>query len=150
MKLPTVLLSIILTVAAAPAHAAGYPADPLESPMWTYHAERIFGAAPVHFDPRVKLVYPEIAENQRAFPVALDARGISGVKRMLIFADLNPIPVAIDYRPALRSPMWRRASNSTSEPRCAARCSWKAANGWCREAGSMPQAVVAQRRRSAG
>ena len=99
MKLPGVLLSVMLVAASLPARAADYPADPLGSPMWTYHAERIFGAASIRYDPRVKLVYPEIAENQRAFPVALDARGVAGVKRMLIFADLNPIPVAIDYRP---------------------------------------------------
>lgn len=84
---------------AAAAKADRYPADPLQSPMWIAHAKTIFGDDPVRFDPRVRMLYPDIAENQRAFPVALDARTIPDVKRMVIFADLNPIPIAIDYRP---------------------------------------------------
>jgi sulfur-oxidizing protein SoxY len=83
---------------------APYPADPLGSPMWQAHARTIFGDDPVRFDPRVRLSYPQITENQRSFPVALDARGIGPVKRMLIFADLNPIPIAIDYRPLAAEP----------------------------------------------
>lgn len=79
--------------------ATPYPADPLESPMWTFHAKKLFGDAPVRFDDRVKLSMPMVAENQRAFPVTLDARDIPGVKRMVIFADLNPIPIAVDYSP---------------------------------------------------
>ncbi|MES2269303.1 MAG: quinoprotein dehydrogenase-associated SoxYZ-like carrier [Pseudomonadota bacterium] len=95
------VLGVVALVAAAgsAAGAAPYPPDPLQSPMWTAHAETIFGDDPVRFDPRVKVTYPEIAENQRAFPVALDARNIPDVKRMVIFADLNPIPIAVDYSP---------------------------------------------------
>ena len=93
-----------LAISGTAAAVASYPQDPLRSPMWTYHAERIFGADPVRFDPRVRLAFPDIAENQRIFPVSLDARGIGQVKRMVIFADLNPIPVAIDYRPAAAVP----------------------------------------------
>ena len=78
--------------------------DPLGSPMWDYHAERLFAAAPVRFDPRVKLAMPMIAENQRVFPIAVDARAVSDVTRILLFADLNPIPVAIDYRPVAAAP----------------------------------------------
>ena len=54
-----------------------YPADPLQSPMWTAHAQTIFGDDPVRFDTRIRVSYPGIAENQRNFPVALDARGIA-------------------------------------------------------------------------
>lgn len=94
------LVTVGLAVLAVPVSArAPLPADPLQSPMWSAHALTIFGDDPVRFDPRVKMQYPEIAENQRSFPVALDARGIGQVKRMVIFADLNPIPIAIDYRP---------------------------------------------------
>lgn len=79
--------------------AAAPPPDPLNSPMWEYLAKSLLGAdARIAFDSRVKVVFPEIAENQRVFPVAVDARGIEGVRRILIFADLNPIQQAIDYR----------------------------------------------------
>ncbi|MGV3769508.1 MAG: quinoprotein dehydrogenase-associated SoxYZ-like carrier [Sphingobium phenoxybenzoativorans] len=105
-RIPTlILLCAGALLASAPASArAPYPDDPLASPMWHAHATTIFGDDPVRFDPRVKVGFPEIAENQRSFPVALDARGIGPVKRMVIFADLNPIPIAIDYRPKAAEP----------------------------------------------
>ncbi|MDF0544419.1 quinoprotein dehydrogenase-associated SoxYZ-like carrier [Sphingobium sp. H39-3-25] len=92
---------VIPTVLAA---RVPYPADPLQSPMWTAHARSIFGDDPVRFDTRLRISSPEVAENQRSFPVALDARGIGQVRRMVIFADLNPIPIAIDYRPDAAEP----------------------------------------------
>lgn len=90
-------LVALLALGAGPALATP-PADPLGSPMWDFMADQIFGSDPVRFDDRVRVVMPEIAEDQRAFPVAVDARGITGVKRIVIFADLNPIQRAIDYR----------------------------------------------------
>jgi sulfur-oxidizing protein SoxY len=84
---------------------APYPADPLQSPMWIANATTLFGDDPVQFDPRVKISYPDLAENQRSFPVTLDARGIGTIRRMVIFADLNPIPIAIDYRPIDADPL---------------------------------------------
>ncbi len=92
-------LLLALMATSASAARADYPADPLGSPMWTAHARTLFGDDHVRFDPRVKVAFPPIAENQRAFPVAIDARSIPGVTRMILFADLNPIPVAIDYHP---------------------------------------------------
>lgn len=98
--LMAILLAGCSAAAAEPrAPHAAYPADPLHSPMWTAHAQTIFGDDPVRFDARVKVSFPPIAENQRSFPVSLDARGIGDVRRMVIFADLNPIPIAVDYRP---------------------------------------------------
>lgn len=92
-------LALIWIAPQAAQAKTAYPADPLGSPMWEAHARTLFGDDPVRFDPRLKVDFPEIAENQHAFPVAIDARGIEGVKRIILFADLNPIPVAIDYRP---------------------------------------------------
>ena len=80
------------------------PADPLNSPMWDYHAQRLFADMPVRFDERVKVDMPVIAENQHVFPVTVDARALPGVKRIILFADLNPIPVALDYRPLAAEP----------------------------------------------
>jgi sulfur-oxidizing protein SoxY len=67
--------------------------------MWDFHAERIFAGAPVVFDPKVQVVLPMLAENQHVMPVTVDARGLEKVERIVIFADLNPIPVAVDYTP---------------------------------------------------
>ena len=67
--------------------------------MWSYHGARLFAGAPVLIDSRVIVEIPEIAENQRVFPVTVDARALDGVKRIVIFADLDPIPVAVEYVP---------------------------------------------------
>ena len=98
-----VALALVLAAAAADARATA-PVDPLGSPMWAAHARTLFGDDPVRFDPRVKVDFPMIAENQRAFPVAIDARAIPGVIRIVILVDLNPIPIAIDYRPLHAAP----------------------------------------------
>lgn len=85
---------------ASPAEAqTALPADPLQSPMWDFVAERMFGeGAVVRFDNRLKVSMPGIAENQRSFPVSVDGRGIEGIQRIMLFADLNPIQQAVDYR----------------------------------------------------
>lgn len=88
-------LSAIMPLAAA----ARLPDDPLKSPNWEALGTTFFGTDAVRFDDRVKVIYPEIAENQRSFPVTVDARAIPSVKRIILFADLNPIPLAIDYSP---------------------------------------------------
>lgn len=86
---------------ATPATAEPLPVDPLKSPMWAFVADQVFGAgARVRFDPRVKVDFPSIAENQRVFPVQVDARAIPDVRRIVILVDLNPIQLPIDYRPA--------------------------------------------------
>ena len=83
-------LALLLATSGLPASARAYPTDPLGSPMWQAHARTLFGDDPVRFDPRVRVAFPAIAENQRVFPVAVDARGIAGVVRIILFADLNP------------------------------------------------------------
>lgn len=95
------LALLLATATLIPATAdAALPNDPLGSPMWEYVGEQVLGEnAVVRFDPRVKVSFPTMAENQRSFPVQVDARGIPDVVRMVIFADLNPIQQAIDYRP---------------------------------------------------
>jgi sulfur-oxidizing protein SoxY len=72
--------------------------------MWEAHARMLFEGNPVRFEPALKLSMPQIAEDQHRFPVALDARGLGDVQRMVIFADLNPIPLAADYRPLAAAP----------------------------------------------
>ena len=97
------LLSLALGASALAAPVAAFaeapPADPLGSPMWEYHAGKLFQGAPVVFDPRVKVELPMLAENQHVMPVAVDARALGKVTRIVIFADLNPIPVALEYTP---------------------------------------------------
>ena len=93
------LLTFALLAAPSAALAQPLPTDPLGSPMWDYHAARLFGAATVVFDDRVRVELPMLAENQHVMPVTVDARALDGVVRIVILADLNPIPVAIEYTP---------------------------------------------------
>jgi len=116
------------------------PADPLGSPMWDYHGAKLFGDAPVVFDDRVKVILPVIAENQHVVPVTIDARALEGVERIVLFADLNPIPVAIDYRP-LRADAFvatRIKLDQRTPVRAAVLLSdgtWHVAGGWIDAAG---------------
>ena len=103
MKLATTILALMMAASAAPAMAA-LPADPLNSPMWTMQAARIFGDAPVVFDDTVKITLPMIAENQHVFPLTLDARSLGKVQRIVVFEDLNPIPVSVDFTPQGAAP----------------------------------------------
>lgn len=96
------MTAALLVTASVPALAA--PADPLHSPMWEHHAAILFGKDAVVFDERVAVRIPEIAENQRVFPVTVDARALPQVRRIVLFADLNPIPVAVDYAPTEAEP----------------------------------------------
>jgi len=104
MRIFKALLPLTALIAAPAIAETALPADPLGSPMWEYHGARLFGADRVVFDSRVKVSLPIIAENQQVVPVTVDARALKGVQRILLFADLNPIPVAIDYRPGEAAP----------------------------------------------
>ncbi len=100
----------IVDPAACPAAAqdpqaldrAQVPADPLGSPMWEHHAAGLLTSGRVLFDPRVAVRLPLLAENQHVFPVSVDARALEAngrpkVRRIVLLADLNPIPVAVDF-----------------------------------------------------
>lgn len=67
--------------------------------MWEYHANNIFEGAPAVFDDRVKVQLPVLAENQHVMPLTVDARALGDVERIVVFADLNPIPIAVEYSP---------------------------------------------------
>lgn len=90
-----------LALMATPAAALGQtlPDDPLGSPMWHYHGAKFFAGAEVVFDDRIKVALPMLAENQHVLPVTVDARALGDVKMIMIFADLNPIPIAVEYTP---------------------------------------------------
>lgn len=65
--------------------------DPLGSIMWTEMKAQFFGDAKVEFDDRIKVVVPQVVENQAQVPVTADARALADVRKLVVFADLNPI-----------------------------------------------------------
>lgn len=79
-----------LLLGAMPASAAPGD-DPLRSIMWTEMKAQFFADEPVVFDERVKVQVPRVVEDQAQVPITADARALDGVKKLVVFADLNPI-----------------------------------------------------------
>ncbi len=90
--------------ATAPAGVAA-PADPLNSVMWDELSERFFGSAQVVFDEKVRVTVPSTIENQTQVPVTADARALEGVKKLIVFADLNPIVHVLTFHPDKAQPV---------------------------------------------
>lgn len=125
---------------AVPTAALANTADPLGSPMWDYHAKRVLNGEPYVFDDAVKVSLPMVTENQHVFPVTVDARALKGVKRIVLFADLNPIPVAVSYAPENAEPyIGTRIKLDQRTPVRAAVLTedgtWHVAGGWVDAAG---------------
>jgi len=93
-----VWLAALMFGAATPGQAETLK-DTFNSPMWEMLSQRYFGQAAVVYDDRVKVSVPPIIENQAQVPVTADARTLPGVKKMIVFADLNPIQLALELEP---------------------------------------------------
>lgn len=78
--------------------------DPLNSPMWEDLSERYFGDAKVVFDDKVLVTVPSLVENQAQVPVTADARALQDVKKLIVFADHNPIIHVLTLRPIKAKP----------------------------------------------
>lgn len=75
-------------------------ADPLQSPMWSFHQTRFLGEAPYEFDERVVLSAPPFAEDSRQVPISIDASALGQeVVRIIAWAELNPIPHIFTFFP---------------------------------------------------
>ena len=102
---PTLLAALLAAAPALADGAAPLPEDPLGSPFLPVVLGLVLPeGARVRFDDRVKLSFPQIAENQRQFPVLVDARAVPDVKRIIVFADLNPIQAAVTFTPHAAEP----------------------------------------------
>jgi sulfur-oxidizing protein SoxY len=80
------------------------PDDPLKSPMWPDMVRLLMPDAPVVFDDRVKVTVPSVVENQAQVPVTADARALSGVVKLIVFADLNPLQHVLTLTPTKAAP----------------------------------------------
>lgn len=92
LRFVVVAMAVLACMLAGFSNASAAPADdPLRSIMWTEMKEQFFGNDPVQFDDRVRVSVPRVVEDQAQVPVTADARGLVGVKKLVVFADLNPI-----------------------------------------------------------
>jgi sulfur-oxidizing protein SoxY len=91
---------ILLTLFAWAWEARAQPADPVSSVMWDYHHQRLLGGEPFVFDDKIRLEVPPFAEDARQVPIQVDASAYRGrVKRILAWAELNPIAQIFDFAP---------------------------------------------------
>jgi sulfur-oxidizing protein SoxY len=105
MRRPALFCMLLAAAPVAAVPLEGVPGDPLQSPFLPVVLQLVLPAgARIRFDDRVKISFPAIAENQRQFPVQVDARGIAGAQRIIVFADLNPIQKAISFTPHAAEP----------------------------------------------
>lgn len=75
------------------------PSDPLGSVQWETMYSLYLSEHPVVFDQTVVVTAPESAEDSLAVPVMIDASALENVERIVVFADLNPLPKILEYHP---------------------------------------------------
>lgn len=130
----------LIVFALGRAFAAERPPDPLNSPVWSFMANRYLGDAPVEFDSRVQVLMPESAEDPLAVPVEIRADGLEDVEQVLVFADLNPLPHILDYYPIKAKPnlQFRFKVEQSTPVRAAMRTRdgiWHVGGSWISAAG---------------
>jgi sulfur-oxidizing protein SoxY len=98
-------LALAMALSAAPAVV---DQDPFRSVMWDDMRAVILGGGAVVFDQRVRVTAPASAEDALNVPVMVDASSLdaeSKVEEIVVFADMNPIPRILNYRPASAKPV---------------------------------------------
>ncbi len=101
LTLATLVLGFFLSAAVV---QAAEPVDPLNSPMWEEMRGQFFGLARYKFDSRVKVSVPSVVENQAQVPITVDARQLQDVRKIVVFADLNPVQHALTLTPHEAAP----------------------------------------------
>ena len=86
------------------------PQDSLHSVMWSYIAKEFIlsdtaKANKIVMDKGVKVFAPKVAEDQFNVPVRVDARALGEVKKIIVLADLNPLPKVLSYQPVDAEPV---------------------------------------------
>ena len=114
--------------------------DPLRSVQWDDMYAAFLQGRPAVFDPRVKVIAPEFAEDPMNVPIKVDASALSNVKQIVIFADFNPIPLIARYYPLQADPIlsFRFKIQQASPVRAAVLTSdgiWRVGGVWVNSAG---------------
>jgi len=102
-----IALALVFTLAREASSASfERPADPLKSVMWNQMYDEFLdgGARKVVFDKNVVVNTSQNVEDQFHVPVTVDARGITDVKEIVVFSDLNPIWHVLTYKPQEAEP----------------------------------------------
>jgi sulfur-oxidizing protein SoxY len=74
-----------------------YGKNPVYSPTFDDIIKEIIGDEKYVFDDKyIELSVPNFADNATQVPISVDGKKIKNAKRMILFADLNPIPKIVD------------------------------------------------------
>ncbi len=103
MNVKQFAFAVVLLFGAGPLHAS-QSEDPLNSVMWDDIRETFFSSGPITFDPRIRFLLPDAAEDQFQVPVTVDARRLKDVVEIVLIADMNPIAKVLTYRPLKSEP----------------------------------------------
>jgi len=79
--------------------------DPLGSVQWDDMYGAFLKGYPAVFDDRVRVIAPSFAEDPMNVPVTVDASELKDIKKIVIFADFNPIPLIARYYPTNAEPV---------------------------------------------
>lgn len=122
MKSARIIAILSFCCFAIVGRAAEIPDDPLASAQWGTMFRTYLKDAPVVFDERVRVLAPAAVENSLEVPVMVDIEGLDEVKRVLVFADYNPLPKVLEFYPENTAPRigFRMKLQQTSPVRAAA------------------------------
>ncbi len=105
------LLSLLLSqlwLLPTAAHAASQSTepqhDPLQSVMWNVMQRNVLHGQPAVFDDLVRVSLPRQVEDGQRVPVSVDASALGQVEELLLFADYNPLPLALRFTPGSLRP----------------------------------------------
>lgn len=117
------LLCLLPAGALAASQAANQHNDPMQSVMWDVMQRTVLQGQPAVFDARVHVSLPRQVEDGQRVPVSVDATALGQVEELLLFADYNPLPLALRFTPGSLRPTLAVAMrvNQATPVRAAAR-----------------------------
>jgi sulfur-oxidizing protein SoxY len=84
--------------------AATFEGDPFKSFQWPEMRREFLGRdAKVRFDDRVQVQGPAFAEDAMNVPVTVSTKGLTGVERVMVLVDRNPIRKVLEWQPLAAS-----------------------------------------------
>jgi len=134
------VLCMLLFSISTEAYSTPAPTDPLNSPQWTAMHQRFLNGETAVFDDKVQILAPTSAEDSMNVPITFKADALDDVQEIVVFADMNPIPLVLKFRPGEIKPnlSFRMKLQQGSPIRVAAKTPdnvWHVGSVWVNAAG---------------
>ncbi|MGY0194950.1 quinoprotein dehydrogenase-associated SoxYZ-like carrier [Leptothrix sp. BB-4] len=130
----------LLAVTGLARAADEFEGDPYQSHPWPDMRREYLGAGEVEWDARVQVTGPAFAEDPMNVPVSVAVDGLTGIERIVILVDRNPIRKVLEYQPlaALPRVSFRFKLEQASPVRAAVRTAdgrWHVGGTWVDSSG---------------